>query len=425
MFGTSRNTQSSEYPENSAVGHQRDTRLERRFPQASEVARFVGPSFRRRPTDHFSRVRTFSDLRRMARRRTPRSVFDYVEGAAERELSRDRAVAAFEGVVFHPRVLRDVSVVETTTTILGRRAAMPVVLGPTGFTRMMHRAGEPAVARAAGRAGIPYALSTLGTTSVERLADEAPDVERWFQLYLWRDRGRSRELVGRALDRGYTTLVLTVDVPVAGARHRDVYNGLTFPPTLTPRTLLGMLSKPRWLFDALSTEPLAFESLGTAEDIMGLINSVFDPSVTIRDVEWLRDNWEGSVVVKGVQRVDDARAVADAGADGLAVSNHGGRQLDRAVNPLELLPEVVDAVGDRVEVFVDGGVRCGADVAAAVALGARAAFIARPYLYALMAGGEAGVDHLMNLLRADYIRTMKLLGATKTTELDRSLATLP
>ena len=398
--------------------------LERRLPRAAEVARFVGPTFRRRTTDRWSRVRTVADFERLARRRTPRSVFDYVHGAAELELSRDRAVAAFRDAVFHPRVLRDVSAVDTTTTILGRPVALPAVLGPTGFTRMMHAAGEPAVARAAGRAGVPYTLSTLGTTSVERLAAEAPDADRWFQLYVWKDRARSLDLVARVGESGYTTLVLTVDVPVAGARHRDVYNGLTFPPTLSTRTILGMASKPRWLFDALTTEPLAFESLGAAADVMGLINTVFDPSVTTADIDWLRSRWSGPIVVKGVQRIDDAKAVVSAGADGVAVSNHGGRQLDRAVTPLELLPRVVDAVGDTAEVYLDGGVRAGADVAIAVALGATAAFVGRPYLYALMAGGEPGVDHLLTLLRDDYARTLKLLGVTSSSELDRDLVTL-
>jgi L-lactate dehydrogenase (cytochrome) len=398
--------------------------LKRRFPRTSEVARFVGPTFKRGTTDRWSRVRTVADFERMARRRTPRAVFDYVDGAAELELSRDRAVDAFRRVVLHPHVLRDVSTVDTATTILGRPAALPVVLGPTGFTRMMHAAGEVAVARAAGRAGIPYALSTLGTTSVERLAEEAPDTERWFQLYVSKDRGRSLDLVARVRERGFTTLVLTVDVPVAGARHRDVYNGLTFPPTLSPRTLLGMVRKPRWLFDALTTEPLAFETLGAAADVMELINTAFDPAVTIDDIEWLRSQWSGPVVVKGVQRVDDAKAIVSAGAEAVALSNHGGRQLDRAVAPLDLLPAVVDAIGDRAEVYVDGGVRAGADVAVAVALGARAVFVGRPYLYALMAGGEAGVDHLLTLLRDDYARTLKLLGVTNTQALERDLVTL-
>jgi len=218
----------------------------------------------------------------------------------------------------------------------------------------MHAAGEPAVARAAGRAGIPYTLSTLGTTSVERLADEARGTDRWFQLYVSKDRGRSLDLVARVGESGYTTLVLTVDVPVAGARHRDVYNGLTFPPTLSARTILGMVRKPRWLYDALTTEPLAFESLGAAKDVMGLINTVFDPSVTMADIEWLRSYWSGPIVVKGVQRIDDAKAVVSAGADGVAVSNHGGRQLDRAVTPLNLLPGVVDAIGALRRQFVAG-----------------------------------------------------------------------
>ena len=399
-------------------------KLERRLPRPSDVARFVAPTFRRRTRDRWSRVRTAADFRELALRRTPQSVFDYVDGAAELELSMERAVAAFERVVFHPHVLRDVATVDTSTTILGRAAALPVVFGPTGFTRMMHAAGEPAVARAAGRAGIPYTLSTLGTTSIERLAAEAPTTERWFQLYVSRDRGRSGELVARAAESGFTTLVLTVDVPVAGARHRDVYNGLTLPPSLTARTIVGMLAKPRWLFDALSTEPLAFQTLGDARDVMTLINSAFDPSVTIADLDWLRSQWPAEIVVKGVQRVDDAVEVVSAGADAVAVSNHGGRQLDRAATPLELLPSVVDAVGSSAEVYLDGGVRSGADVAAAVAFGARAVFVGRPYLYALMAGGEDGVDHLTALLRDDYVRTLKLLGVTSTEELDRELVSL-
>ncbi len=348
-------------------------------------------------------------------------MFDYVEGAAEREVAMRRAVDAFDRVVFHPHVLRDVVTVETSTTILGRTASLPIVFGPTGFTRMMHAAGESAVARSAGRAGIPYVLSTLGTTSIERLAADAPEADLWFQLYVSKDRGRVRELVARARDSGFRALVLTVDVPVAGARHRDTHNGLSVPPTLTPRTLVGMLRKPGWLFEALTTDPVAFESLGAADDVMGIIDRVFDASVTVRDLGWLREEWAGPIVVKGVQRIDDAIDVVDAGADGIAVSNHGGRQLDRAPTPLELLPRIVDAVEGRAEIYLDGGVRSGADVAAAVALGARAAFVARPYLYALMAGGERGVDRLTAILRNDYVRTLRLLGVTRTADLTPDL----
>jgi L-lactate dehydrogenase (cytochrome) len=369
-------------------------------------------------------VRTTADFERLARRRTPRSVFEYVSGAAEREAALARSTDAFDRVEFSPHVLRAVMAVDPTTTVLGRSVAFPVVLGPTGFTRMMRVEGEPAVARAAGRAAVPYTLSTMGTTSVEDLATLAPDTNRWFQLYLWKDRGRTRDLLARAAACGFGTLVLTVDVPVAGGRFRDVRNGMTIPPTLSLRTLADLASRPRWLVDVLTTEPLAFASLGEADELMTLINTVFDPSATVADLDWLRTQWPGPIVVKGVQRVDDAKTIAAAGVDGIAVSNHGGRQLDRAPVPLELLPAVVDAVGDTAEVYLDGGVRCGGDVAAAVALGARAAFIARPYLYALMAAGEAGVDHLLGLLRADYVRTLQLLGVTRTDQLDRDLARL-
>lgn len=396
----------------------------RRLPRPSEVAQFVAPTFRRFHATRWSRIRTVSDFEQLARRRTPRPVFDYVAGAAEQERSARRAVEAFERVTFHPRVLRGVSTVETSTTVLGRDVAFPAVLGPTGFTRMMRAEGEPAVARPAADAGIPYVLSTLGTTSIERLANESPDGDRWFQLYVQRDRGRSKELIARAAANGFSTLVLTVDVPVSGARLRDVYNGLTIPPTLSLRTLGAMARKPRWLFDALTTEPLAFESLGAADQLMELLNAVLDPGVTFADLEWLRSQWSGPLVVKGIQRVDDAKAALAAGANGIALSNHGGRQLDRSVTPLELLPRVAGTVGDSVEVYLDGGVRSGADIAAAVALGARAVFVGRPYLYALMAGGEDGVRHLLWLLHTDYSRTLSLLGATRTSELDRDLVTV-
>ncbi|MGH7721725.1 MAG: alpha-hydroxy acid oxidase [Candidatus Dormibacteria bacterium] len=396
-------------------------KLDRQVPSWSHLWRWLSPSFRDRP-DRWTQVRTVEDFARLARRRTPRSVYDYVDGAAETEASSRRNVEAFRQLVFHPHVLRDVSSVDIGTTVLGRRISFPVVLGPTGFTRMMHAGGETAVARAAARAGLPYTLSTLGTTSIERL-DTSGD--RWFQLYLWKDRGRSRDLISRAAAAGYSTLVLTADVPVAGARLRDLHNGLTMPPTLSTRTLLGMARRPRWVADALTTEPLSFESLGEPKDLMSLINSVFEPAVTMADVAWLRQSWSGSLVVKGILRRDDARNAVDAGADGIAVSNHGGRQLDRAATPLEALPGVVDAVAGRAEVYLDGGVRSGADVAAVVALGARAAFVARPYLYALMAGGERGVDHLLGCFKSDYTRTVQLLGAAGTEQLHSDMVALP
>jgi L-lactate dehydrogenase (cytochrome) len=264
----------------------------------------------------------------------------------------------------------------------------------------------------------------MGTTSLEDLAAAAPNGTRWFQLYLWRDRPRSKELVDRAKAAGYRALVLTVDVPVAGARLRDAYNGLTIPPRLSSKTLVDIARHPRWAFDALTTEPLAFASIGAADTLEQAINTVFDPSATVADIAWLRQAWDGPIVVKGVQRVDDAKDLVAAGADAICVSNHGGRQLDRATTPLRLLPDIVDAVGDAAEVYLDGGIRSGADVAAAVGLGARAAFVARPYLYALMGAGEAGVNHLLALLKGDYVRTLQLLGITRTADLDRDLVRL-
>ncbi|MEV0621120.1 alpha-hydroxy acid oxidase [Nonomuraea sp. NPDC050404] len=352
-----------------------------------------------------------ADLRRLASRRAPRMVFDYVDGAAEGERSMARAVQAFERVEFAPHVLRDVSAAPTPVEILGRRIAMPVVLGPTGFTRMMHRAGERAVARAAEHAGVPYVLSTMGTTTAADVAAAAPGGWNWFQLYVVRDRARSLETLSMASDAGMDVLVVTVDVPVAGARLRDVRHGMTIPPSLRWRGALEALRHPAWWFDFLTGEPLRFATVdGAPDDMAGLTNLMFDPSVTVADLEWIRSAWPGRLLVKGVQRVDDAKELAAVGVDGLVVSNHGGRQLDRAATPLELLPEVVAAVGDRTEVFLDGGVRSGADVAAAVALGARACFVGRAYLYGLMAGGEPGVRRVLDLLHAELVRTLQLLG---------------
>jgi L-lactate dehydrogenase (cytochrome) len=358
------------------------------------------------------------DLRTVARRHVPRAVFDYVDGAAADEISLRRSRDAYARVEFVPSVLRDVAAVDPSTSILGRPAALPLAFAPTGFTRLMHHEGEPAVARVAGRLGIPFALSTLGTTSPEDLAAQAPEADRWFQLYIWNDRDAVVELVRRAHAAGFRSLVLTVDVPVAGARLRDVRNGFKIPPTLSLRTLGDIALHPGWWFDKLTTEPLRFavfsETEGTVAD---LIDRVFDPTITIADLAWMREAFDGPIVIKGIQTVDDARAVVDAGADAIVISNHGGRQLDRAPTPLEQLPSIVAAVGDRTEVYVDGGVLNGADVVAAVALGARAVLVGRAYLYGLMAGGERGVTRAGELLRQEIVRTMQLLGVSRIADL--------
>jgi L-lactate dehydrogenase (cytochrome) len=392
----------------------------RRLPRWSELQ----PLLRPRPPQLDPTVRRLStaasiaDLRRLARRRAPRAVFDYTDGAAGDELSLRRARELFAQVEFRPRVLRDVSAVDTSTTLLGRPAALPLVFAPTGFTRMMHTEGEPAVARVAARAGIPYALSTMGTTSIEALAAAAPTARRWFQLYLWRDRQASKDFVARAQAAGYEALVLTVDTPVPGPRLRDVRNGLTLPPAPTVRTVLDGALHPAWWFDLFTTEPLEFASLNRFEGTVAeLAAKMFDPAATIDDVAWLREAWDGPLVVKGVQSAEDARAVVDVGADAVVVSNHGGRQLDRAPTPLEQLPAVLDAVGDRAEVYVDGGVMSGGDVVAAVALGARACLVGRAYLYGLMAGGERGVQKAADILAREVAGTMALLGVTSVQEL--------
>ena len=394
----------------------------RRRPRWSELQEVLRPA--RVPlhaTDRrLARAASISDLRRLARRRAPRAVFDYTDGAAGEELSLSRSREAYSRVEFSPRVLQDVSGVDTTTTILGKPSAAPWAFAPTGFTRMMHTEGESAVGRVAARTGIPYALSTMGTTSIEQLAAAAPDARRWFQLYLWRDRGASRDFVVRAQAAGYEALVLTVDTPVAGPRLRDVRNGLTIPPTLSLRTLAEGSLHPAWWWDLLTTEPLEFASLHRFEGTVAeLIGTMFDPAASMADLSWLREAWDGPLVVKGIQTVADARAVVDAGADALVVSNHGGRQLDRAPVPLEVLPSIVDAVSDRAEVYVDGGILSGSDIVAAVALGARAALVGRAYLYGLMAGGERGVQRAAEILQQEVTSTLALLGVSRVSDLGR------
>jgi L-lactate dehydrogenase (cytochrome) len=394
--------------------------VKRRAPRWSELREVVRP---RLPTGDATQRRlaaaaTVGDLREIARRRVPRAVFDYTDGAAGAEVSLRRSREAFQRVEFCPSVLRDVSVVDPSTRLLGSPSALPLAFAPTGFTRLMHTEGETAVGRVAERTGIPYALSTMGTTSLEALAVAAPGARRWFQLYLWRDREASAALVERARAAGYEALVLTVDTPVAGPRLRDVRNGFTIPPALTLRTMANAARHPSWWVDLLTTEPLEFASLRSwGGTVAELVDRVFEPSATLADVRSLREAWSGPLIVKGVQGADDARAVVDAGADAVVVSNHGGRQLDRSPTPLEQLPAVVQAVGDRAEVYLDGGILDGADVVAAVAMGARACLVGRAYLYGLMAGGERGVQRAADILSREVTRTMQLLGVTSVAEL--------
>ncbi|MDQ1487048.1 MAG: hypothetical protein QOJ62_2741 [Actinomycetota bacterium] len=369
---------------------------------------------------------TIDDLRTIARRRTPRSVFDYTDGAAEAEVSLRRARELFASLEFNPSVLRDVSGLDTSTPILGRTAALPFAFAPTGFTRMMHHDGESAVARVAAKHDIPYALSTLGTTSIEDVAAAAPDARKWFQLYVQKERSAAEDLMARAKAAGYEALILTVDVPVAGVRLRDARNGFSIPPALTVKTVLGAATHPTWWVNLLTTAPLTFASLSSWDGTVAeLMDALFDPTMTIADLEWVRSCWDGPLILKGIQTVDDARRVVDAGADAIVLSNHGGRQLDRAPVPLRLVPDVRDAVGDRAEVLVDTGIMTGADIVAALALGANAALVGRAYLYGLMAGGERGVDRAAQILSREIRRTMQLLGARTVSELKPEHVTLP
>lgn len=401
--------------------------VDRRLPRPSEILPLIGGRDRSltRRQARLERCASVGDVRALAMRRVPRSVFDYTDGAAGSELTLRRSVEAYSRVEFTPRVLRDVSEVDCSVEMLGERSTLPFALGPTGFTRMMHHVGEPAVAKVAGDVGIPYALSTLGTTSVEALAEVAPDTRRWFQLYVWRDRVASEALVKRAELAGYDTLILTVDTAVGGIRLRDVRNGLTIPPQLTLSTLAGMAMYPRWWGNLLTTRPLEFASLSSTGGTVGdLLTKVFDPAITAADIAWLRGIWPGKLVLKGVQSLEDAVIAVDLGVDAVILSNHGGRQIDRGNVPLELLPRVVDEVGDRIEVYIDGGITSGADIVAALAFGARGALIGRAYLYGLMAGGEDGVRRVVSILEKEVKTTMQLLGVTSVSELDRSCVRL-
>jgi len=369
---------------------------------------------------------TISDLRAIARRRVPRGVFEYTDGAAESEISLRRARQLFRDVQFNPSVLRDVADADMTTLVLGRDASVPFAFAPTGYTRMMHHEGERAVVRVAERRGIPYALSTMGTTTIEDVALAAPDARKWFQLYVWTDRRVGEDLMTRAQAAGFEALILTVDVPVGASRLRELRNGFSLPPALTARTILETATHPAWWLNLLTTSPLTFALLTSSGGTLGEVaDKLFDPSMTIVDLEWLRSFWHGPLIIKGIQTVDDARRVVDAGADAIVVSNHGGRQLDRAPVPLRLVPDVVDAVGDRTEVWVDSGIMTGGDIVAAIALGARATLVGRAYLYGLMAGGERGVDRAAELLTREVRRTMQLLGVSSIGELQPSHVQLP
>jgi isopentenyl diphosphate isomerase/L-lactate dehydrogenase-like FMN-dependent dehydrogenase len=394
--------------------------VKRQFPKPSELApllKFSLPTLRRKKR-RLENAYTIWDLRDIAKKRTPKGPFDYTDGSAESEVSLERARQAFADLEFIPSILKDVSTADLTRTSLGEKFSMPLGIAPTGFTRMMQTEGEIAGARAAEKFGIPFTLSTLGTTTIEDVVAAAPGGRNWFQLYMWKDREGSMALVERAQLAGVKNLMLTVDVPAAGQRIRDYRNGLTVPPRLTAGTVINAIPRPAWWINFLTTPSIEFASMKNWEGTVGeLLDYMFDPTMTWEDLEWIRKQWNGTLTVKGIQNLDDAKKAAELGADAVLLSNHGGRQLDRAPVMLHLLSDVKKEFKKDYEIHIDTGIMHGADVLAAVALGAQFTYVGRAYLYGLMAGGQDGVERALEIMRTQMVRNMKLLGVNSLDEL--------
>jgi L-lactate dehydrogenase (cytochrome) len=394
--------------------------VRRQFPKPSELApllQFSLPTLRRKKR-RLEKAYTIWDLREIAKKRTPKGPFDYTDGSAESEVSLARARQAFSDLEFIPSILKDVSTADLSRTSLGEKFSMPLGIAPTGFTRMMQTEGEIAGARAAEKFGIPFTLSTLGTTTIEDVVAAAPDGRNWFQLYMWKDREGSMALVERAKRAGVKNLMLTVDVPAAGQRIRDYRNGLTVPPRLTAGTVINAIPRPAWWINFLTTPSIEFASMKNWEGTVGeLLDYMFDPTMTWEDLKWIREQWDGTLTVKGIQNLDDAKMAAKLGADAILLSNHGGRQLDRAPVMLHLLSDIKSEFKKDYEIHIDTGIMHGADVLAAVALGAQFTYVGRAYLYGLMAGGQDGVEKALEIMRTQMVRNMKLLGVNSLDEL--------
>lgn len=372
------------------------------------------------------RAINIDDLRRLAQRRLPRPIFDYIDGGADDEAALANNAGAFGRYQIVPDTLVDVSTLRTETQLFGQPAAWPLMLAPTGLTRMFHPGAETAVAKAAARHGLPYALSTMGTTRIEDWAREFAG-PRVFQIYVFKDRGLTTEFVQRCKAAGVHGLALTVDTPVAGNRERDRRNGLSLPPRLTLSSLLSFALHPGWSLPALTGNKFDLANVshrvdalaGRSMSLFDYIGSQFDRSVTWKDVEWLAAEWGGPLSIKGVMTPEDATRAVASGASGVMLSNHGGRQLDAAPAPVDQIAAVREALGDGPEIICDGGVRRGSDVVKALALGADGCSIGRPYLYGLAAAGEAGVDRALTLLRDEFEQTLMLMGVNDVAGLER------
>ena len=398
--------------------------MKRQFPRWKNIKPLLGWSL---PKDLFAdrklkKVVNLPEMRLLSKKRVPKAVFDYVDGGANDEFAYARSQEIYSRVEFKARVLRDVSKIDLTANIVGQKSALPIIFAPTGYTRMMHYQGEVMVAKVCEENNLVYNLSTMGTTSSKEIGDQVPNVRRWFQLYLWRDRSQSLKFIEEAQAAGFEGLMLTVDTAVGGIKWRDMRNGLTVPPKIGLKTFLDMALKPKWWANLLTTAPLEFATFRNFNKPLSEIAAkVFDPAVTFEDVKWLRSVWKGKLIIKGIQTVSDAVELKNIGVDAIVLSNHGGRQLDRSVVPLELLPQVRSAIGAKgngPQIFIDGAIMSGADVLAAIALGADGVLIGRAYLYGAMAAGKKGVEKVVEMLRFEMETAMKLLGAKDLSELN-------
>lgn len=398
--------------------------MKRQFPRWKNIKPLLGWSLPKDPLADrkLKKVVNLAELRLLSKKRVPKAVFDYVDGGANDELAYARSQEIYSRVEFNAKVLRDVSKIDLTANIVGQKSALPIIFAPTGYTRMMHYQGEVMVAKVCEENNLVYNLSTMGTTSSKEIGDQVPNVRRWFQLYLWRDRSQSLKFIEEAQIAGFEGLMLTVDTAVGGIKWRDMRNGLTVPPKIGLKTFFDMALKPKWWFNLLTTAPLEFATFRNFNKPLSEIAAkVFDPAVTFADVKWLRSVWKGKLIIKGIQTVSDAVELKNIGVDAIVLSNHGGRQLDRSVVPLELLPQVRSAIGAKgngPQIFIDGAIMSGADVLAAIALGADAVLIGRAYLYGAMAAGKKGVEKVVEMLRFEMETAMKLLGAKDLSELN-------
>lgn len=371
------------------------------------------------------KAQTIEDMAASAKKRVPKVVYDYVEGSALDEIGYERSRNALRRVQFNSRTLRDVSTVDASETIFGKKVDLPIIFSPTGYTRLMHHVGEPAVANVAANNNLIYSLSTMGTTSPSELTDAVPHGRKWFQLYVMQNRADSLAVIKQAKDAGCEALILTVDTPVSGLRLRDLRNGLTIPPRIRLTTVFAIARKPIWWINLFTTKKLEFAAFrGWDNSLVELAKAIFSPAISFDDVKWLQSVWSGPIIVKGVQSVEDAKKLAKMSVDGIVLSNHGSRQLDRGPVPIELLPDVVDAVGKKMDIYIDGSIMSGQDAYAAIAMGAKAVFIGRAYLYGVMADGERGVERVIELLRRDFVNTMALTGNRNLKEVRETGAVL-